>query len=85
MTFFYLETCPNQEENNYQWYGLIILTPRGGAGYGQDFVAAILGDYGYKDYEDLMLGLDDVLAQHPEIDPKALYVVGGSYGGFMTN
>ncbi|EFR30619.1 hypothetical protein HMPREF9257_0674 [Eremococcus coleocola ACS-139-V-Col8] len=44
-----------------------------------------MGDYGYKDYEDLMLGLDDVLAQHPEIDPKALYVVGGSYGGFMTN
>lgn len=66
-------------------YGVIMLNPRGGNGYGQGFVASILGDYGHKDFEDLMLGTDHVLAQHPEIDKDRVYVMGGSYGGFMTN
>ena len=68
-----------------QGYGVIMLNPRGGNGYGQEFVASILGDYGNKDYEDLMLGTTHVLNEHPEIDEKHLYVMGGSYGGFMTN
>ncbi|APB30945.1 alpha/beta hydrolase family protein [Vagococcus teuberi] len=66
-------------------YGVIMLNPRGGQGYGQEFVSAILGDYGNKDYTDLMTGLDVVLTEHPEIDEKKLVVAGGSYGGFMTN
>lgn len=66
-------------------YGVILLNPRGGNSYGQDFVSAILGDYGNKDYEDLMLGTTYVLNDHPEIDQNQLYVMGGSYGGFMTN
>lgn len=68
-----------------QGYGVIMLNPRGSNGYGQSHVAAILGDYGNVDYQDLMMGLDYVLEQHPEIDPSHLYVAGGSYGGFMTN
>lgn len=66
-------------------YGVIMLNPRGGNGYGQEFVASILGDYGNKDYEDLMLGTDAVLEKYPEIDKDSVFVAGGSYGGFMTN
>lgn len=66
-------------------YGVVLLNPRGGNSYGQEFVASILGDYGNKDYEDIMLGTDYILAQHPEIDQTNLFVAGGSYGGFMTN
>lgn len=66
-------------------YGIIMLNPRGGSSYSQEFVAAILGEYGHHDYDDLMLGVDYVLAQHPEIDQDRLFVAGGSYGGFMTN
>lgn len=66
-------------------YGVILLNPRGGNGYGQSFVASILGDYGNKDYQDLMLGTDHILEVHPEIDKDRVYVAGGSYGGFMTN
>jgi dipeptidyl aminopeptidase/acylaminoacyl peptidase len=62
-----------------------MLNPRGGQGYGQEFVKAILGDYGNEDYQDLMLGLDYVLTEYPEIDKNNVYVAGGSYGGFMTN
>ncbi|MDE1549620.1 S9 family peptidase [Jeotgalibaca sp. YN-L-12] len=68
-----------------QGYGVIMLNPRGGNGYGQEFVASILGDYGHNDYEDLMLGTTYVLNEHPEIDQNHVYVMGGSYGGFMTN
>ena len=68
-----------------QGYGVIMLNPRGGSGYGQDFVSSILNNYGDEDYQDLMNGLDFVLDQHPEINQEALYVAGGSYGGFMTN
>lgn len=79
-TFFH-----EMQKLSAQGYGVILLNPRGGNGYGQDFVASILGDYGNKDYEDLMLGTDYVIEQHPEIDTEKLYVAGGSYGGFMTN
>lgn len=66
-------------------YGVVMLNPRGGNSYGQEFVASILGDYGNKDYEDIMLGTDYVLEQYPDIDKEKLFVAGGSYGGFMTN
>ncbi|MDB1693395.1 S9 family peptidase [Enterococcus casseliflavus] len=66
-------------------YGVILLNPRGGQGYGQAFVKSILGDYGNKDYQDLLLGVDAVVANHPEIDTNTIHVAGGSYGGFMTN
>lgn len=66
-------------------YGVIMLNPRGGSGYGQEFVASILNNYGDEDYQDLMNGLDYALEQYPSIDSNQLYVAGGSYGGFMTN
>jgi len=66
-------------------YGVIMLNPRGGSGYGQDFVSSILNNYGDEDYQDLLKGTDFVLDNHPEIDEDSIYVVGGSYGGFMTN
>ncbi len=66
-------------------YGVIMLNPRGGSGYGQDFVASILDNYGNEDYQDLMNGTDYVLENYPLVDEGKLYVAGGSYGGFMTN
>ena len=66
-------------------YGVVYFNPRGSQGYGQRFTAATRHDWGGKDYEDLMRGLDHVLAEHPWIDRERLGVAGGSYGGFMTN
>ena len=45
----------------------------------------VRGDYGGGDYEDIMAGLDYVLASYEWIDDNRLGVTGGSYGGFMTN
>lgn len=68
-----------------QGYAVVYLNPRGSQGYGQTFTAGTRHDWGGKDYEDLMHGLDAALAAHPWIDGERLGVAGGSYGGFMTN
>jgi dipeptidyl aminopeptidase/acylaminoacyl peptidase len=65
-------------------YAVLFTNPRGSHAYGEEFVKACVGDWGGKDYEDLMAGLDHVLAMG-WVDPQRLYITGGSYGGFMTN
>jgi dipeptidyl aminopeptidase/acylaminoacyl peptidase len=68
-----------------QGYAVVYINPRGGLGYGQQFVNACRGDYGGGDYRDLMESVDYVLSQYAFIDESRLGVTGGSYGGFMTN
>src|SRR4051812_8476479 len=65
-------------------YAVLYTNPRGSHAYGEKFSTACVGDWGGKDYEDLMAGVEHVLALG-WIDQKRLYVTGGSYGGFMTN
>ncbi|HLJ58684.1 MAG TPA: S9 family peptidase [bacterium] len=66
-------------------YGVIYMNPRGSQGYGQTFTAGTRHDWGGKDYQDLMRGVDHAIATYAWIDPDRLGVAGGSYGGFMTN
>ena len=55
------------------------------AGYGQAWTKASEGDQGGADFEEIMLGVDDLLAAQPWIDEARMGVTGGSCGGFMTN
>ncbi|WML49631.1 S9 family peptidase [Neobacillus sp. PS3-34] len=66
-------------------YAVLFTNPRGSHGYGQEFVNAVRGDYGGKDYQDLMDAVDYALDKYDFIDEDRLGVTGGSYGGFMTN
>ena len=66
-------------------YAVLFINPRGSHGYGQHFVDAVRGDYGGKDYEDIMDAVDYALENFDFIDKDRLGVTGGSYGGFMTN
>ncbi|MFS0870771.1 S9 family peptidase [Paenibacillus xylanilyticus] len=68
-----------------QGYAVVYTNPRGGLGYGQQFVNACRGDYGGGDYRDLMETVDYALSTYEFIDETRLGVTGGSYGGFMTN
>ncbi len=65
-------------------YAIFFTNPRGSDGYGNDF-ADIRGKYGDVDYKDLMDFTDHILNEFPKIDKDNLFVMGGSYGGFMTN
>jgi len=66
-------------------YAVLALNPRGSTGYGQKFTDGCVNNWGGGDYKDLMAGVDYVLKQYPQIDAERLGVMGGSYGGFMTN
>ena len=65
--------------------GFVVLyvNPRGSTGYGQEFGNAIKNDYPNKDYDDLMRGVDEVIARG-FVDDKNLFVYGGSGGGVLT-
>jgi dipeptidyl aminopeptidase/acylaminoacyl peptidase len=65
--------------------GYAVLRPniRGSTGYGKDFRYANYGDWGGKDFEDMMDGVDYLVAQGIA-DPERLGVMGWSYGGYMT-
>ena len=57
---------------------------RSSTGYGDKFKWATWGEWGNKDGQDVMSGIDYVLQRYP-IDPKRVGHTGHSYGGFMTN
>ncbi len=64
-------------------YAVLMPNPRGSTGYGHQFTIANVGDWGGKDFKDIMAGVDAVIARGIT-DPDKLVVMGGSYGGFMT-
>jgi dipeptidyl aminopeptidase/acylaminoacyl peptidase len=65
-------------------YVVVFSNPRGSKGYGEKFCAAIRGDWGNKDWDDVQAVLHWMQHQ-PYIHPGQLGVMGGSYGGYMTN
>lgn len=68
-----------------QGYAVLYMNPRGSQSYSQAFVNGCRGDYGGGDYRDLMAAVDMIVEEKTWIDASRLGVMGGSYGGFMTN
>ncbi len=66
-------------------YAVLFTNPRGSTGYGQKFERGIVNEWGGKDYQDVMNGVDAALKRFPWIDAERMGVTGGSYGGYMTN
>ncbi|MHC4947351.1 MAG: alpha/beta hydrolase family protein [Planctomycetota bacterium] len=65
-------------------YTVFYANPRGSKGYGRDHCAAIRGDWGGADWVD-MQAVIEFMKGHRGVDPKRMGVMGGSYGGYMTN
>ncbi|MCH9621712.1 MAG: Dipeptidyl-peptidase 5 [Chlamydiia bacterium] len=65
--------------------GFFILrpNPRGSCGYGLEFRKANHNDWGGRDYEDIMSGVDHVI-EKGLVDENHMGVMGWSYGGYMT-
>ena len=64
-------------------YLALAVNPRGSSTYGEEFVNAVLGDWGGDDYRDLMAAVDAV-CQRDYVDTDRLGIHGYSYGGYMT-
>lgn len=57
--------------------------PRGSSGRGEAFRAAVIGDLGGAESDDILSGLDALVADG-SVDGDRLAVLGGSHGGFMA-
>lgn len=64
-------------------YAILLPNPRGSAGWGHDFAARVRGDMGGGDTDDILAGIDHIIAMGIA-DRDRLGVMGKSYGGFMT-
>jgi acylaminoacyl-peptidase len=64
-------------------YVVLYANPRGSTSYGEEFANSIHLAYPGFDYDDLMSGVDAVIARG-FIDTKNLFVTGGSGGGVLT-
>ncbi len=65
-------------------YVVLYTNPRGSSGYGSAFGNAIKNAYPGKDFDDLMAGVDQVIARG-YIDEQNLFVYGCSGGGVLTS
>jgi dipeptidyl aminopeptidase/acylaminoacyl peptidase len=65
-------------------YAVLRVNPRGSSGYGADFRHANYRDWGVGDYQDIMSGVDTLVARGVA-DPDRLGIMGWSYGGYMTS
>lgn len=65
-------------------YAVVATNPRGSSGRGFDFARAIYADWGNRDVQDVLAGVDHVVAMGVA-DPARLGVGGRSYGGILTN
>lgn len=64
-------------------YAVLRPNPRGSTGRGAQFAAAVSGDLGGLDVDDLLAGVDHLVGSGLA-DPARLGVIGISYGGFMA-
>jgi acylaminoacyl-peptidase len=64
-------------------YVVLYTNPRGSTGYGEEFANLIHHAYPGDDFYDLDSGVDAMLAKG-YIDPRNLFVTGGSGGGVLT-
>lgn len=63
-------------------YVVAFPNPHGSVGYGQDYTAAISGDWAGKVYEDVMK-VADALEKLPYVDSNRMGMMGWSYGGYV--
>jgi dipeptidyl aminopeptidase/acylaminoacyl peptidase len=64
-------------------YHVLDMDFRASKGYGRDWRTAIYRRMGTPELEDLIDGVDWLVAEHG-VDPARVGLYGGSYGGFMT-
>ena len=81
---FSREFMPDWQAYANAGFLVVAVNPRGSSGRGFDFARAIYADWGNKDVQDVLAGVDYVVAQG-WADPQRLGLGGWSYGSILTN
>jgi dipeptidyl aminopeptidase/acylaminoacyl peptidase len=67
-----------------QGYVVYVPNPSGATGYGQDYAARHVNDWGIMTAGEVIEGTKAFLAAHDFADPERVGCMGASYGGFLT-
>ncbi len=67
-----------------QGYIVYVLQPSGATGFGQEFSAAHVNDWGLTVADEIIHCVTQFLSAHSFVDSNRLGCIGASYGGFMT-
>ncbi|MGH2553871.1 MAG: prolyl oligopeptidase family serine peptidase [Chitinophagaceae bacterium] len=85
------QTCVAGNQGSYpiaafaeMGFAILRCNPRGSSGYGTEFRTANRNDWGGKDFQDLMAGVDYAI-KIGVADENKMGVMGWSYGGFMSS
>lgn len=65
-------------------YVVYVLQPSGAIGFGQEFAAAHVNNWGITVADEIIEGTQRFLEAHPFTDASRVGCAGASYGGFMT-
>lgn len=65
-------------------YVVYVLQPSGAVGFGQEFSALHVNDWGKTSTQDVNKGVSQFLTAHPFVDKNRVGAIGASYGGFLT-
>ncbi|MCP4659678.1 MAG: S9 family peptidase, partial [bacterium] len=65
-------------------YVVYVLQPSGATGFGQEFSARHVNNWGKTVAEEIIEGTKQFAAAHPFVDAERIGCLGASYGGFMT-
>jgi dipeptidyl aminopeptidase/acylaminoacyl peptidase len=65
-------------------YVVYVLQPSGATGFGQEFSARHVNDWGKTTADEIIEGTKKFLADHDFVDPARVGCIGASFGGFMT-
>ncbi len=93
IVYYYSGTVPTERafggrypKNLYAANGYIVyvLQPSGATGYGMDFSARHVNNWGKTVADEIILGVGKFLDAHPFVDRNRVGCIGASYGGFMT-
>src|SRR5437764_13683417 len=65
-------------------YAVLLPIQRGSSGRGKEYARANLGEMGGGDLQDILAGIDALVADGM-VDTDRVAITGGSYGGFMSS
>lgn len=93
IVYYYGGTSPTERsfggrypKNLFAARGYVVynLQPSGATGYGQDFSAAHVNNWGITVADEIIDGTKQFLDEYDFIDANSVGCIGASYGGFMT-
>lgn len=93
IVYYYGGTTPTSKtfEHPYSMHyfaslGYVVYTiiPRGAIGYGTEFSANHVNDWGKLASNDIIKATENFIETHPFVEKENIGCVGASYGGFMT-